>query len=190
MMGFDHEPGALVGTSPSDSGSQADYRAAWEHVVEVFTRAGVTNVSWVWTLTADEFANGDPQSLYPGSHIVDWVGVDGYTNITCPWLNVGWREWDTIFSAAHDFADDVSKPLVVAEFGLREDPTDPSRKGQWLTESLGSMQAMDRLKAVVSFNSEADCSSYLLSSGAAVDAVAGWVDSGWFVDPPAMDGSG
>jgi beta-mannanase len=180
LMSLDHEPMSQVGTGAWDSGSVEEFRAAFRHVTEVFERAGGDNVAWVWTLIALQFRTGDPQGLYPGDDVVDWIGVDGYVNIGCPWLDVGWRSWGDVFSAAHEFALGRGKPLIVAEFGLREDPDDPGRKGEWLASSVAEIQAMPALKAVVSFNSEADCSSYVVSSPEALDGYRRMGSDPWF----------
>lgn len=170
LIGFAHEPGALIGVGGSKSGTESEYVEAWQHVVSRFDAAGASNVSWVWTLTAFEFTSGDPVRFYPGDDVVDWVGVDGYVNIKCPWLNVPWSSWTNVFGAANDFAVSRGKPLIVAEFGLREDPDHRERKADWLRASIGEIARMKSLKAVVSFNSEADCASYLVTSPAALRA--------------------
>ncbi len=190
LLSFDHEPLAQVGTESWDSGSVEDFVAAFRHVVDRFERAGTDNVAWVWTLTSFQFRTGDPERLYPGDDVVDWVGVDGYVNIGCPWLDVGWRTWTEVFEAPHDFAAAKAKPLVVAEFGLREDPADPTRKQQWFVDSIEEIRAMPSLKAVVSFNSEADCSSYVLSSPQAREGYATMGADPWFsATPPKPDRS-
>jgi len=51
---------------------------AWQHVHDIFTKLGVTNVTWVWSPNV-EYGGSIPLSeLYPGSNYVDWVGIDGY----------------------------------------------------------------------------------------------------------------
>jgi len=170
LMSFDHEPSAQVGDGEGDSGSVEDYRAAWQHVVDRFDGAGAANVSWVWTMTAYNFRTADPTPFYPGDEIVDWVGVDGYTNIECPWLDVPWRSWEEIFGAANTFATRHDKPLVIAEFSAREDEADPERKASWLLEAVDAVESMPSIKAVVSFNSTQTCSSIIASSERAVQA--------------------
>jgi beta-mannanase len=170
LMSFDHEPGAQVGSGAADSGSPSEYRDAWRHVVERFRAAGADNVSWVWTLTAYTFRESDPSPLYPGDKVIDWVGVDGYTNIDCPWLDVPWRSWEEIFGKANDFAAAHGKPLVIAEFSAREDPADPRRKADWLRQAVAATASLSQLKALVSFNSTQDCSSVIATSPEAVGA--------------------
>lgn len=171
LLGFGHEPSDLIGAPPSRSGDIGGYRNAWRYIRARFDAARVDNVSWVWTLTAFAFESGDSLEFYPGDDVVDWVGVDGYVNIDCDWLSVPWSSWTGLFGSAEEFAEDHNKPLVVAEFGLREDPADPERKGKWLAAAAAEIAGMPHLKAVVSFNSQEECSSYI---GSSREAVAGY----------------
>ena len=54
--------------------------AAWRHVVTVFRAKGATNVVWLWTVNVlnKTIPIPAPDSWWPGSSYVDWVGVDGY----------------------------------------------------------------------------------------------------------------
>jgi hypothetical protein len=56
------------------------FRAAWRHIVRVFRREHVTNVTWVWTISRDAQRYGWPdlQAWWPGDKYVDWVGMNGY----------------------------------------------------------------------------------------------------------------
>jgi ABC-type antimicrobial peptide transport system permease subunit len=49
-----------------------DFIAAWRHVVERFRLAGADNVLWVWS---PHPAYGLFTEYFPGSDVVDWVGV-------------------------------------------------------------------------------------------------------------------
>lgn len=161
MISFCHEPGTYLGEERS--GTTEDFVAAWRHVVTRFAEAG-TATSWVWTLTAYAFREGEAPAWYPGDDVVDWVGVDGYVNVDCPWLDVPWRTWTETFTDAHAFAAEHDKPLAVAEFSLREDPADPERKGAWLSDAAAEVAAMPRLRAVVGFNSVESCSDQVAST--------------------------
>jgi mannan endo-1,4-beta-mannosidase len=54
--------------------------AAWRHVVTVFRAKGATNVDWLWTVNVlnKSIPIPAPDSWWPGSSYVDWVGIDGY----------------------------------------------------------------------------------------------------------------
>ena len=182
LMSFCHEPATYVGRS----GTSADFVAAWRHLVVRMADDGAP-VSWVWTLTSHAFRQRQADAFYPGDDVVEWVGVDGYVNVDCPWLDVPWRSWDETFGSAEAFAEAHDKPLAIAEFSLREDPTDAGRKGRWFRDSLPQLTAMRQLHAVVGFNSAERCSSYVVSSPAALTGLRTWADSDFFspTDVPA-----
>ena len=54
--------------------------AAWRHVVTVFRAKAATNVTWLWTVNVlnKNIPIPAPDSWWPGSSYVDWVGIDGY----------------------------------------------------------------------------------------------------------------
>ena len=56
----------------------ATFVAAWRHIVTLFRHQGTSNVTWLWTLQADEPGTGPIASWWPGEKYVTWVGIDGY----------------------------------------------------------------------------------------------------------------
>jgi mannan endo-1,4-beta-mannosidase len=55
--------------------------AAWRHIVTLFRKQGVRNVSWLWTINIiGTQANRipAPSPWWPGKSYVNWVGIDGY----------------------------------------------------------------------------------------------------------------
>ena len=52
--------------------------AAWRHIVTLFRDQGAGNVTWLWTIQADEGGTGPIRSWWPGAAYVTWVGIDGY----------------------------------------------------------------------------------------------------------------
>lgn len=78
VIGFGHEMNAPwyswgYGTVPPSM-----FVAAWQHIVTVFRGVGADNVTWLWTLQADEPGTGPIASWWPGAKYVTWVGIDGY----------------------------------------------------------------------------------------------------------------
>jgi Glycosyl hydrolase family 26 len=51
---------------------------AWQHVVTVFSEQGARNVTWLWTVQADQPGTGPIRDWWPGSSYVNWVGIDGF----------------------------------------------------------------------------------------------------------------
>jgi mannan endo-1,4-beta-mannosidase len=52
--------------------------AAWRHVVTLFRRQGAGNVTWLWTVQADQQGTGPIEDWWPGAKYVTWVGIDGF----------------------------------------------------------------------------------------------------------------
>ena len=87
VIGFGHEMNANwyswgYGHTPAST-----FVAAWRHIVTLFRAQGADNVTWVWTLQADEPCTGPIAdqpctgpiaSWWPGAQYVSWVGIDGY----------------------------------------------------------------------------------------------------------------
>jgi hypothetical protein len=87
----------------------ATFVAAWRHIVTLFRREGADNVTWQWTLQADEAGTGPVASWWPGAQYVNWVGIDGYY----------YDPSDTFASVFGTTIDQVraftSKPVLVSE---------------------------------------------------------------------------
>ncbi len=78
VIGFGHEMNAYWYSWGYGHTSAAMFVAAWRHIVTLFRRQGATNVTWMWTLQADEKGTGPEVSWWPGASYVTWVGIDGY----------------------------------------------------------------------------------------------------------------
>ena len=81
--------------------------------------------------------------------------------------------WEKLFAAPVAFSEANDKPLIGTEFGVGEDAADPERKARWYRDAVRAIEQMPRIKAVVSFNSEAACSAYAASSA---PSLAGYRD--------------
>jgi hypothetical protein len=78
VIGFGHEMNANWYSWGYGNLPPATFVAAWQHIVTVFRSAGVSNVTWLWTVQADEPGTGPIASWWPGAKYVNWVGIDGY----------------------------------------------------------------------------------------------------------------
>ncbi|MGE5286642.1 MAG: glycoside hydrolase family 26 protein [Micromonosporaceae bacterium] len=79
-LSFDHEFNGPWGEFGTVHTTHRVFVAAWRHVHDVLTRAGATNVIWVWMISNSPSITHTPllRALWPGGAYVDWVGVDGY----------------------------------------------------------------------------------------------------------------
>jgi mannan endo-1,4-beta-mannosidase len=78
VIGFGHEMNAYWYSWGYRHVPPSTFVAAWRHVVTLFRGEGADNVTWIWTLQADERGTGPIAAWWPGAQYVDWVGIDGY----------------------------------------------------------------------------------------------------------------
>lgn len=78
ILGFGHEMNAYWYSWGYKQLPASTFVAAWRHIVTVFRNQGADNVTWLWTLQADEPGTGPIASWWPGAQYVSWVGIDGY----------------------------------------------------------------------------------------------------------------
>ncbi len=78
VIGFGHEMNAPWYSWGYGHVAPSTFVAAWRHIVTLFRGQGAGNVTWLWTLQADERGTGPIASWWPGAHYVSWVGIDGY----------------------------------------------------------------------------------------------------------------
>jgi mannan endo-1,4-beta-mannosidase len=78
VIGFGHEMNASWYSWGYGHVPASMFVAAWRHVVTLFRSQGANNVTWLWTLQADEQGTGPIGSWWPGAQYVTWIGIDGY----------------------------------------------------------------------------------------------------------------
>jgi mannan endo-1,4-beta-mannosidase len=78
VIGFGHEMNAPWYSWGYGHIAPSTFVAAWRHIVTLFRDQGAKNVTWVWTIQADERGTGPIASWWPGAQYVSWVGIDGY----------------------------------------------------------------------------------------------------------------
>jgi hypothetical protein len=78
VIGFGHEMNAYWYSWGYRHTPAATFVAAWRHIVTLFRTRNARNVTWLWTLQADEPGTGPVASWWPGQQYVTWVGIDGY----------------------------------------------------------------------------------------------------------------
>lgn len=127
-----------------------DLVLAWRYVHDRFTRAGATNVQWVWCPNPD---NGlvPFDAIYPGDAYVDWFGVDAYNGGTqFDWG--GWRSAQQIVEQSYRTfqAMDPTKPVMLAEVSSVEQG---GSKAQWISDLFtATPAALPNIRAIVWFH--------------------------------------
>lgn len=132
--------------------SAAQYVQMWQHVHDIFTSVGATNVTWVWCVNVIPGMPTPINQLYPGDNYVDWLALDGYNRLANPW-----QDFSAIAATTMTQLTNIApgKPIMVAETGCNQTNNPTETKAQWflnaLTNYLPAVQP--RIKAWVYFNS-------------------------------------
>ncbi|MFC1409070.1 glycoside hydrolase family 26 protein [Streptacidiphilus sp. N1-12] len=125
MIRFAHEMnGSWYPWSEQTNGNHlGDYVKAWQHVHDLFVRAGAVNAIWIWSpdVVRGSHTRG-LAALYPGDAYVDLVGLTGYGVL-------GEKTPDTTFdSTLKKVAALTSKKVLITETGA--EPS--SLKATWI----------------------------------------------------------
>jgi Glycosyl hydrolase family 26 len=78
VIGFGHEMNASWYSWGYRRTPASTFVAAWRHIVTLFGEQGADNVTWLWTVQADQQGTGPIQDWWPGKQYVKWIGIDGY----------------------------------------------------------------------------------------------------------------
>ena len=138
-----------------------DYIDAWRHVHDIF-------VKWVWG--PNVVAGGsavDFTPYYPGSDVVDVLGLDGYN-----WGSLDvWQTYSQVFGPSYDALAklDPVKPVMIAETASAESGGD---KAAWITSAFTSEIAArtPRVKIVVWFDANKETDWRIESSTRSLNA--------------------
>jgi hypothetical protein len=109
VIGFGHEMNAPWYSWGYGHTAPGTFVAAWRHVVTLFRGQGAQNVTWLWTLQADEPGTGPVQDWWPGAQYVTWVGIDGY-------YVPRWDTFSRVFGPTiHQVRRITGKPILLSE---------------------------------------------------------------------------
>ena len=161
MLAFHHEANLASGY-----GTPADFRAAFRHYVSVMRAHGTTNVSFVLILSPHTTYS----DWYPGSAYVDWVGTDAYNFGVCTPTRPAWHSLQYIAQPFYDWASTTGKPVVLAEWGVPNDPSDPGRRAQYISAAGQTLAAWTNVKAAIYFDEVGSCDWRLGGSVSAMSA--------------------
>jgi mannan endo-1,4-beta-mannosidase len=80
ILGFGHEMNGNWYPWGYRHASPAAFVAAWRHIVTLFRRLDIRNVTWLWTINVMHrgVSIARPDPWWPGKSYVTWVGIDGY----------------------------------------------------------------------------------------------------------------
>ncbi|MGZ4448082.1 MAG: glycoside hydrolase family 26 protein [Nocardioides sp.] len=146
-----------------------DFAAAWRHVVGVFTRNKVTNVTWTWAPNIPYTGSTPLTALYPGDAYVGRVGLDGYNWSTVqPWST--WQSFADVFSPGlAQLAALTTKPVYIAETACPEVGGD---KAAWIRDMWSTLAVHPEVRGITWFDYDKETDWRIDSSPASLDAFA------------------
>ena len=117
----------------------SDFIGAWQHIRNLFQKAGATNVLFLWNPgNYTSGGNDDPHGFYPGNSYVDWIGVEIYQRTSTSAFPDDFGQFYSDFSQAQ-FG---GKPLMVGESGsLNFSQNGVETQAAYLRSLLAAMQA-------------------------------------------------
>jgi beta-mannanase len=172
----------------------AYFRAAWQHIWQVFEDAGANPYTiWAWTpsrtdtLVVDSTTGSSAGDTglaedYPGDPYVDWIGMSAYQfrpsqPSTFDFILGGTLEGNAVDIGLKDVS--ASKPILIAEMGSAQTvgvATDNTAvKAAWTTETLAAIAADPRIVGFVLFNNDVKgLHSVRLDDGTHVSVDTNW----------------
>jgi mannan endo-1,4-beta-mannosidase len=112
VIGFGHDMNAPWNSWGYRNIAPSTFVAAWRHIVNLFRNQGAQNVTWLWTIQADEPGTGPISSLWPGANYVTWVGIDGfYTKPSDSFIRIFARTISQVRAL-------TGKPILLSETGV------------------------------------------------------------------------
>jgi beta-mannanase len=127
----------------SNEAATAKYVAAYRHVHDVFSKAGVSNVLWVFCPNVDSVPSeswNQWSQYYPGDNYVDWMCYDGYNWKTDTFASMTSRIYSGLAAK--------NKPIM-----LGETSTHDIEKATWINAIIPAMRSQFPLiKALVWFD--------------------------------------
>lgn len=67
------------------------FKKAYKHIVNLFRREGVANVTWVWEISVKP---SNYSEYYPGDDYVDWIGLNGFSTDETKVKTSGWQLYE------------------------------------------------------------------------------------------------
>jgi serine/threonine-protein kinase len=115
VIGFGHEMNAPWYPWGYSHTQASTFVAAWRHIVRVFRSQGADNVTWLWTIEADQVGTGSIMSWWPGTNYVTWIGIDGFYSRPSDTFN-------SVFALTIDqIRTATNKPILLSETGVARD---------------------------------------------------------------------
>jgi hypothetical protein len=127
------------------------FRDAYRHIIDIFRREGVSNITWVFHVDAQaspRAAWNAMRNYYPGDDYIDWLGISVYGAQT---RDEDWQTFTEVLDSGYAelAALSLSKPIALLEFAVTDGY--PGRdKAAWIRDALAAIRSgrYARIKAV------------------------------------------
>ncbi|MGC4934392.1 glycoside hydrolase family 26 protein [Gordonia sp. DT30] len=128
----------------------ADYRAAWARMHSVMHEARIPSVQFVWAPNVLTPGTNPFADAYPGSDLVDVLGLDGYNWGEQPGHH--WQAATDLFAPSLDALREIdgTHPILVTEVASADGPS-PEDKAGWIRDFFTLIQSQSRVEGFVWF---------------------------------------
>lgn len=111
--------------------STSQWIQAWKHIVDLYRKAGATNVKFVWCPNVTDEGSYKLEQYWPGTEWVDLNGFDGYN-----WGGSDWQSHTKVYQTIYNrlVAVDSTKDILIGETSSAEGSS--GQKGAWVTALL------------------------------------------------------
>ena len=188
---FHHEPEARANIPYGDAD---EFIAAWRNFMTVIDSEGLELAGRVWIMTdyafhLTEIDRRHANFWYPGDEWVEAIAADAYNWHHCrTGIDTRWMTPRSIIEPIRDFGlKHPTEQMMITELGSAEDPTDPTRKGEWIADvqNLFKDPTYSQFTLVAYFNLHHDkgifdCDWRISTSTAATDAFAALADDPFY----------
>ena len=169
----------------ASSTADAQFIAAWQHMVSIFRAEGATNVKFVWCYNNVSVPRtapwNNPAVAYPGDNYVDWIAWDMYNHGSAT-SGLRWYTFDQLMKNPYPLAVSISpnKPLMISELASNEDGDGGTMKAGWISQMLSDLQQpaatnpYPHLRALLWFQS--DSKTYSYDNESTAPAYSAWVN--------------
>ena len=119
------------------------FRDVYRRVITLFKIGGLTEATWVLhvdTGRMPEASWNKTENYYPGDEYIDWIGLSVFG------AQLPTHDWIEFLPKLKAFWPEIQeiakrKPIIISEFGVIEDKKKPTRKADWITRALKTIES-------------------------------------------------
>ncbi|MDH3009312.1 glycoside hydrolase family 26 protein [Gordonia alkanivorans] len=152
------------------------YRMAWARLHAIISEKA-PNVKYVWAPNAITEGTSDFRDCYPGTDLVDYLGLDGYNWGAAPGHQ--WQSAEKLFSSSIAALSslDANLPILISEVGCAEGHR-RDLKASWIRDFFTVIDANDQVSGFLWFQMDKErdwrFNSSPVSTGAFRESLSQW----------------